>query len=61
MAENGVYSAKVKVETDDGTEVIKSCNEGYSTFFPDSWDESKILSEVEHAISNNDGFVSLVT
>lgn len=34
MAENGVYSAKVKVETDDGTEVIKSGNEGNSTFFP---------------------------
>ncbi len=29
MAENRVYSAKVKVETDDGIEVIKSGNEVY--------------------------------
>ncbi len=49
----GVYEAKVFAKGPDGVEVKKSGNGGKSTFFPDDWDESRILEEAEHAIKNN--------
>jgi len=30
---------------------------GFSTFFPENWDNAKILDEVEHAIKNNHSVV----
>jgi hypothetical protein len=52
---NGVYEANPVIILDNGTELVKTNNAGKSTFFPDSWDEAKILDEVEHAIANNHG------
>ena len=54
----GVYEAKVYAKGDDGIEIIKTGNGGRSTFFPDDWDEARILDEVEHAVSNNKGFAN---
>jgi hypothetical protein len=52
----GVYEAKVFATAPDGIEITKTGNGGKSTFFPDNWDESKILEETEFAIKNNKGF-----
>lgn len=53
----GVYEAKVFAKGPDGIEIPKSGNQGKSTFFPDSWDEAKILDEAEYAVKNNVGQV----
>jgi hypothetical protein len=53
---SGVYEAKVYAKGPDGIEVAKSGNGGKSTFFPDSWDETRILDEAEYAIKHNKGF-----
>jgi len=53
---SGVYEAKVYAKGPDGVEVTKSGNGGKSTFFPDSWDEARILDEAEYAIKHNKGF-----
>jgi len=53
---SGVYEAKVFATSPDGKEVSKSGNGGKSTFFPDTWDETKILDEAEFAIKHNKGF-----
>ena len=52
----GVYEAKVFARGPDNIEIAKSGNGGKSTFFPDQWDESKILEETAYAIKNNKGF-----
>jgi hypothetical protein len=39
----------------NGSEAVKTNNRGKSTFFPDDWDEIRILNEVEFAIQNNHG------
>ena len=52
---NGVYESNPVIILDDGTELVKTNNRGKSTFFPDDWDEAKILDEVEYAITNNHG------
>jgi TANFOR domain-containing protein len=54
----GVYEAKVFAKGPDGIEIAKSGNGGKSTFFPDTWDEAKILEEVEYAVRNNRGLVA---
>jgi hypothetical protein len=33
-------------------------DESKSTFFPDDWDEARILEEAEHAVRNNKGFLN---
>jgi hypothetical protein len=53
----GVYEAKVFAKGPNGIEIPKSGNQGKSTFFPDDWDEARILEEVEHAVRNNKGLV----
>jgi hypothetical protein len=53
---SGVYEAKVFARGPDGIEVPKTGNGGKSTFFPDSWDEKKILDEGEFAVKHNKGF-----
>jgi hypothetical protein len=52
-----VYEAKVFAKGPDGIEIPKSGRNGTSTFFPDNWDEVRILEEVEHAVKNNRGKV----
>jgi hypothetical protein len=52
----GVYEAKVFATGPDNVEIAKSGNGGKSTFFPDQWDESRILEETAYAIKNNKGF-----
>jgi Bacterial EndoU nuclease len=53
----GVYEAKVFAKDPTGIERMKSGNEGKSTFFPDSWNEAKILDETEFAVRNNRGLI----
>jgi hypothetical protein len=53
-----VYEASPVIKLEDGTELVKTNNIGKSTFFPDSWDETRILDEVEYAIANNHGKLS---
>ncbi|MFJ1429671.1 EndoU domain-containing protein [Capnocytophaga canimorsus] len=54
---NGVYEAEPIIKLENGSELRKTNNRGKSTFFPDDWDEARILEEVEHAINNNHGRV----
>ncbi|GET46201.1 hypothetical protein RCZ01_15030 [Capnocytophaga felis] len=56
---NGVYEAEPIIKLENGTELRKTNNRGKSTFFPDDWDEARILEEVEHAINNNHGKFNL--
>ncbi|MFK8273306.1 EndoU domain-containing protein [Capnocytophaga canimorsus] len=37
------------MKLENGSELRKTNNRGKSTFFPDDWDEARILEEVEHA------------
>jgi hypothetical protein len=53
----GVYEAKVFAKGPDGKEIVKSGNGGKSTFYPDHWDEAKILEEAEFAVKNNKGLI----
>ena len=50
-----VYTGKPVIKGPDGTIYTKKNNNGKSTFFPDDWDEQKILNEAEHAVNNNQG------
>lgn len=43
---NGVYEANPVIKLQDGRELVKTNNGGKSTFFPDVWDEAKVLDEV---------------
>lgn len=52
---NGVYEANPIIKLQNGSELVKINNAGKSTFFPDTWNEQKILDEVEYAIVNNHG------
>jgi hypothetical protein len=54
-ATHGVYEAHIQVRNSSGTLVTKSGRNGHSTFFPDAWDEAKIMDEVENAIKFNHG------
>ncbi len=44
---SGVYKAKVEVNG-----VAKIDNDGYSTFFPDNWDELKTMDKIKEAQNN---------
>ncbi len=52
---NGVYEANPVIKLQNGTELVKTNNAGKSTFFPDTWNETKVLDEVEYAIANSHG------
>ncbi len=52
---NGVYIAKPIITLEDGRKIGKLNNRGVSSFFPDDWNETKILNEVTHAVTNNLG------
>ena len=48
-SETGVYECRPEITLSDGTIVRKVGNKGICTFFPDTWDEAKILKEVNFA------------
>ena len=48
----GVYEAVPEIILKDGTVISHNGNKGICSFFPDSWSEEKILSEVEYASQN---------
>ena len=54
---NKPYNSKVYAKNENWNEVMKSFwkPEWTSTFFPDGWNEKKILEEVEYAVKNNSG------
>lgn len=47
---NGLYKVKVSVKDANGF-IAKTDNGGYSTFFPESWDQIKVLDEIKHAVT----------
>ncbi|GEM_PF-1646622 len=50
---SGLYEAKVEVKDDNGIYQPKLTNRGgYSTFFPDSWNQQKVLEEIAYAYKN---------
>jgi hypothetical protein len=49
---NGLFKAKVKVKNRNGKWVAKVSNQGYSTFYPESWSEEKTEKEILHAFGN---------
>jgi Bacterial EndoU nuclease len=49
---NGLFKAKVKVKNGNGKWVAKVSNQGYSTFYPESWSEEKTEKEIFHAFGN---------
>ena len=44
---NGLY--KVEVKDANGNWIPKKTNGGYSTFFPDNWDQIRTMDEIAHA------------
>jgi len=52
---NGVYMAKIRKKDATGNWATKRDNDGYSTFFPDSWDEERTLKEITFAFGNKVG------
>lgn len=52
MGSKGVYKAKVEVKDSSGNFLPKEANDGYSSFFPDAWDEERTLEEIAYALGN---------
>ena len=51
-AKNGVYRASIEVKKKDGTWQAKTSNGGVNTMFPESWDEARIIDEINSAWEN---------
>lgn len=49
---NGVFEAKVSIRDANGHFVAKRTNGGKSTFFPEGWDSTRILKEINEALEN---------
>ena len=49
---NGVFSAEVRVKDTSGVPLPKQANQGRSTFFPETWNSQRVLSEVESAFKD---------
>ena len=47
---NGLYKVKVSVKDATGKYIEKITNDGYSTFFPENWDQIRVLDEINHAV-----------
>jgi hypothetical protein len=52
---NGVYESYPVIKSPTGEEILKIGNDHKSSFFPDHWNETQIIDEVEHAVMNNHG------
>jgi hypothetical protein len=46
---NGLYKVKVEVKDAHGNWIAKISNDGYSTFFPDDWNQIKVMENIAHA------------
>jgi hypothetical protein len=55
--DNSPYRGRPVILLPDGRVLQKELDFGYSNFFPDSWDQRRILREVEHAVNNNMGYI----
>ena len=51
-SKNGVYKASVEIRKPDGTWQRKTSNGGVNTMFPESWDEARIIDEINSAWEN---------
>ena len=51
-SKNGVYKASVEIRRPDGTWQKKTSNGGVNTMFPESWDEARIIDEINSAWEN---------
>lgn len=51
-SKNGVYKASVEIRRSDGTWQKKTSNGGVNTMFPESWDEARIIDEINSAWEN---------
>lgn len=51
-SKNGVYKASVEIRKPDGTWQKKTSNGGVNTMFPESWDEARIIDEINSAWEN---------
>lgn len=48
----GVYKASVEIRKPDGTWQKKTSNGGINTMFPESWDEDRVIDEINSAWEN---------
>ena len=51
-SKNGVYKASVEIRRPDGTWQKKTSNGGVNTMFPESWNEARIIDEINSAWEN---------
>ena len=51
-SKNGVYKASVEIRKPDGTWQKKTSNGGVNTMFPESWDETRVIDEINSAWEN---------
>ena len=51
-ASNGVYKATVEIKKKNGTWQKKTSNGGVNTMFPESWDEARVIDEINSAWEN---------
>ena len=51
-SKNGVYKASVEIRKPDGTWQKKTSNGGVNTMFPESWDEARVIDEINSAWEN---------
>ena len=51
-SKNGVYKASVEIRKPDGTWQKKTSNGGVNTMFPESWNEARIIDEINSAWEN---------
>lgn len=49
---SGVYRATVQIRKKDGTWQTKTSNGGVNTMFPESWDENRVIDEINSAWEN---------
>lgn len=51
------YRGRPIITLPDGRVLKKELDSGFSNFFPDSWDQERIVREVEYAVNNNMGYI----
>lgn len=51
-SKNGVYKASVEIRKPDGTWQKKTSNGGVNTMFPESWNEARVIDEINSAWEN---------
>lgn len=51
-AQNGVYKATVEIRRKNGTWQVKTSNGSVNTMFPEDWDETRVIDEINSAWEN---------